>query len=57
MEAERSGKGHQELQLEIDAGTYWGEQDLYLPSVRSLHEKVRLIVGKLNEANHGDWQE
>ena len=57
MEAERSGKGHQELQLEIDAGTYWGEQDLYLPSVRSLHEKVRLIVGKLNEENHGDWQE
>jgi hypothetical protein len=34
--------------LEIDAGTYWGEQDLYLPSVRSLHEEVRLIVGKLH---------
>ena len=35
--------------LEIVVGTYWGEQNLYLPSIRGLHEEVRLIVGKLKD--------
>ena len=44
----RISRARSEL-LDVGLETYWGKHHLYMPSVRSLHGKVRFVVGKLSE--------